>query len=123
MLAKRTKTLLSRSISHNQTAYSENRFISEGCRLISDILEVTKTLKFKSFLLTIDIEKAFDLVDHLFIFHVLEKFRFGKNFIKWIEILLTNQESGIPNGGKSSKYFILKKRTRQGDPIFTYLSF
>ena len=34
---------------------------------------------------------------------------------------LTNQESCIINGGKSSKYFNLKKGIRQGDPISTYI--
>ena len=49
-LAKRTKKLLSSLILPNQTAYLENRFISEGCRLISDILEVGNTVIIKGFL-------------------------------------------------------------------------
>ena len=66
--------------------------MSERGRLTSAILEVTNILKMKGFLLTVDILKAFDLVNHWRIFHVLEEFGFGKNFIKWI-LLLTNQES------------------------------
>ena len=50
MLAKRIKMLLSLLILPNQTAYLENRFISEGGRLISDILEVPNILKSKGFL-------------------------------------------------------------------------
>ena len=72
--------------SPNQTAYLENKFISEGGQIISDILEVINIFKIKGFLLTVDIEKAFDSVNPLFIFHVLGKFGFGKNFIKWIQI-------------------------------------
>ena len=49
-----------------------------------------------------EIEKVFGLVNHLFIFHMLEKFGFGKNFVKWIALLLTNQESCIINGRKTS---------------------
>ena len=51
-------------ISSNQTAYK--RFISERGRLICDILEITDILKIKGLLLTVDIEKASDSVDHQF---------------------------------------------------------
>ena len=75
----------------------------------------------KVFFLTVDIDKDFDSVNHLFIFHVLEKFEFGKNFKTWIKFLLTNQESCLINGGKTTKYFKLKKGTRKEDPVSAYL--
>ena len=53
-------------ISTDQNAYVTNRFISEGGRLISDILEMTDILKMKVFLLAIDTEKTFDSVDQYF---------------------------------------------------------
>ena len=46
---------------------------------------------------------------------------FGETFIKWIQILLRNQESSIINGGTTTKYFKLQKGTRQGYPISPYL--
>ena len=51
----------------------------------------------------------------------LKKFGFGETFIKWLQILLRNQESGKINGGTSKKYFRLQKRARQGGPISAYL--
>ena len=53
-------------ISSNQTAYVEGRFISEDGRLFSDILQVTDFLKLRGLLVTVDIQKAFDPVNHLF---------------------------------------------------------
>ena len=47
-----------------------------------DILEVRNILKIKGFLSKVVFEKAFDLVNHVLIFHALEKFAFGKNFMK-----------------------------------------
>ena len=44
------------------------------------------------------------------------------DFWHWIEILFTNQESFVLNGGTTTKYFELKKEVRQGDPISAYLS-
>ena len=103
VLAKRIKKLLSSLIWPNQTTHLENRFISEGRRLISDILKGTNILKVKDFLLGVDLE-AFDLVNHLFIFHVLEKFGFGKNPLKWIKSLLINREPRIINKEKTTMY-------------------
>ena len=84
---------------------------------MSDLLEMSQVLIKEDFLVTVDIEKAFESVDHLFLVAILEKLSFGIEFIEWIKILLNNQESCVSNGGKTSKYFKLEKQTRQGDPI------
>ena len=42
--------------------------------------------------MTLDIENAFHSVNHCFLIEVLEKYGFEKDFIKWIKILLQNQE-------------------------------
>ena len=121
VLSTRIKGVLPYLISSNQTAYVKNRFISESGRVISDILELTKTLALEGFLVTIDIEKAFDSVNHCFLLQILRKFGFGIDFVGWIKTILKNQEPGIINGGKTTKYFKLERGTRQGDPISAYL--
>ena len=87
--------------------------------MISDILEISNSLALESFLVTV--EKAFDSVNHCFLLHILQKFRFGTDFVSWIKTILNNQESCIINGGKTTKYFKLERGTRQGDPISAYL--
>ena len=72
-------------------------------------------------MLTIDIEKAFDSVEHAFIFAILDKQGFDTNFIEWIKVLHKNQESTVMNGGSSTGYFPLSRGSRQGDPISAYL--
>ena len=64
----------------------KNRCISEGGRLISDLLEMSEVLNKEGFLVTIDIEKAFDSVNHNFLIAILEKIGFGTEFIKWIKV-------------------------------------
>ena len=78
-------------------------------------------LKLSGMLVTIDIQKAFDSVNHKFLILVLKRYGFSKMFIKRIKTLLNNQESCIINGGFTTKYFKLDKGTRQGDPISAYL--
>ena len=108
-------------ISNNQNAFVANRFINEGGRLISHILEMTDILNMEGYLLIIDIEKAFDSVDHHFLLAIPEKCGYKENFLRWIETLFSNQEFCIINWGITTHYFKLKKVTRQGDPISAYL--
>ena len=68
-------------------------------------------------LVTIDIQKAFDSVDHQFLTLALKRHGFGKTFVKRIKTLLNNQESCIINRGFTTKYFKLDKGKRQGDPV------
>ena len=58
-------------ISSEQTAYIKKRFIGERGRLISDILSVTNNLKIKGYLVTMDIENAFNSLDHSFLISAL----------------------------------------------------
>ena len=93
-------------ISSNQTAYMDKRLLNEEDQLISDILEIKDLLKIK----TVDIERAFDSVDHQFLIYVLQTFGFEKNSVRWIKIVLKNQKSSITNGGITTKYLLFQIR-------------
>ena len=75
--------------------------------MISDVLEICDKLQIKGFLMTVDTENSFDSINHCFLIKVLEKFGFEKDFIKWIKILIQNQESRIVNGRTTTNYFKL----------------
>ena len=88
-LASRVKKVLPNLTSPQQTAYVENRFIGESGRLIADIIEITDVINKEGVLVKMDIEKAFNSLDHTFVVSVLEKFGFGNNFVSWIETLIS----------------------------------
>ena len=69
----------------------------------------------EGFLVTMDVEKAFDPLDDKFLVSVLQKFGFGQKFISWIEIILKNQELCVINGGTTTKYFKLNSSSRRPD--------
>ena len=122
VLSTRIKIVLSFLISSNQTAHVKNRFISEsGGRVISDISEIAHPLALEGFLVTVDIEKAFDSVNRWFLLQILRQFGFGIDFASWIKTIVKDQESCIINRGKTTKYFKLERGARQGDPISAYL--
>ena len=121
VLAIRLKKVISNLVSSDQTAYVPGRYIRESERLTSDLLEYTNIHNLPGYMVTIDIEKAFDSVDYTFLLCALRKFGFGSNFIKWVKIILNRQESCIMNNGHSTGYFALSSGTRQGDPISAYI--
>ena len=87
VLSTRIKGVLPYLISSNQTAYVKNRFITESGRLILDILGKAKILALESSVVTIDIEKAFDSVNHCFLLQILQKYGFGIDFVSWIKTI------------------------------------
>ena len=52
-----------------------------------------------------DIEKAFDSLEHNFLFATLAKFGFGPDFIRWIKVLFFDANSCVMNSGFSTGYF------------------
>ena len=71
------KKVLPKLIKSDQTAYVANRFIGESARLISDVLECSHKFEIPGYLVAIDIEKAFDSIDHSFLINILPKYGFG----------------------------------------------
>ena len=100
--------------------YIKDRNIGEAVRLIDDIL-FHSLQETNGFLVTVDFEKAFDSVDHIFLFKVLDLFGFGESFRTWIKVMFKNIISVVMNGGHSTGYFNIKRGVRQGDPLSPYL--
>ena len=71
----------------------------------------------------VNIEKAFDSVDHSFIFAALKKFGFGDSFLESVKIFLNSSQSCVVNNDISSGYFNLGTENRQGDPLSPIFSF
>ena len=82
VLASRLRKVISSIVNGNQVAYVNDRFISESDRLIFDVLVITNSLVIEGLLITVDIEKAFDSINHSFLICALKKIGFGKEFRK-----------------------------------------
>ena len=54
--------------------------------ILVKVTEIAKIKKLDGFLVAMDIEKAFDSLDHDFLILTLEKYGFGKNFVLWVKI-------------------------------------
>ena len=116
VLASCLKSVISSIVNENQVAYANKK---ESGRLVSDVLEINNSLDIDGILMTVDIEEAFNSVNHSFLMCLLKKFGFGNDFRKWIQMLMKNPV--CYQWGKTTPYFKLERGTRQGDPILAYL--
>ena len=66
-LSKHLKNFVPSLSSDNKSANVDGRFISQGGRLIADVLQTTDMLKLNDILVTIDIQKVFDSINHQFL--------------------------------------------------------
>ena len=120
-MSNRISKILPYIIHENQSGFVKGRTIDEPISVIQTIIEQVK-LRDKSLLFfAADFEKAFDSIEHNFVFAVLKHFNFGDNFIKWIKLLLQHNMSCIVNNGIASNFFSVGRGTKQGDPISPYL--
>ena len=96
-LAFRVRKVLPSLIYYEQTAYVKGRYIGESIRLVDDLLKYAKEENSDGILFAADTKKAFDSVDHNFIFATLNKFGYGSDFIQWIKTLFKNSQSCAMN--------------------------
>ena len=121
-LALRMRNVIPSIINYDQTAYVKGRFIGESIRLIDDlILYHAEHENLDGILFAVDMEKAFDSLEHNFTFATLTRFGFGKDFVQWIRTLLCHGSSCVMNNGQSTGCFNLEHGARQGDPLSPYI--
>ncbi len=65
-------------------------------------------------IICVDQEKAFDRVNHEYMFTVLEEYGFTGNFMKFIKTMYTNLTSQINVNGKLTKKIKVSRSVRQG---------
>ena len=69
------------------------------------------------YLLSLDLEKAFDRVDHSFLFKLLRRVGFGQSIVKIIKLLYSGASSRLKLNGRLTGGFDIKRSVRQGCPL------
>ena len=78
-IANGLKAVIHNLISVDQTAYVKGRFIGESVRVINDLIKHIDREDEEGILFSTDIEKAFDSVDHNFLFATLKRLVLEQN--------------------------------------------
>ena len=91
--------------------------MDDAIRYLCDCVEYIKSRHVPGFLLSLDQRKAFDRVDHEFLFFALGKFGLGQDFIGWVRLLYYDIKSCVVVNGHLSPDFEVRRSVRQGCPL------
>ena len=121
-LANRLHQVMKKIISEDQTGYVKKRFIGHNIRLVEDIIDYFESENEKGGLITfLDFQKAFDSLNWKFMIQVLKKFKFGSQFVRWIETIYKTPVAVIKNNGWLSEKIQISRGIKQGCPLSALL--
>ena len=115
-LTNRIKVVLPTIIHESQTAVFGRR-IDHTVHMIRDLIQLVDNEDSEAAFIFLDQEKAFDRVDHPFLFKTMEAFGIGKNFIDWVKILYSNASIQIKINGHLTSNIPLQRGVKQGCPL------
>lgn len=113
-LANRLAGVMDSIIHPDQTYCVPGRSIFHNIFLVCDVLEVSKMLNLDCGLISLDQEKAFDRVEHCYLWKVLEAFGFCQDFVAYIKVLYSDVESILKVNGGLCAPFKVFRGVRQG---------
>lgn len=113
-LASRLRDVLGSVIHSDQTYCVPGRSIFDNIFLIRDILEVSKIFGLNTGLISLDQEKAFDRVEHQYLWRTMQAFGFGPVFIAMTQVLYRDIHSVLKINGGLSAPFRVQRGVRQG---------
>ena len=122
------KVLIKRLKRYNDLIFDEQQICSIKNRKIDDIIHLLRDLIHDSKLknkdlkiIPVDQKKAFDNLDHDYLFELLENINIGQKMIKIIKNLYVMAKTTINMDGNLLGEIIIEKGIKQGDPLSMWL--
>lgn len=100
-----------------QTSVGKNRTILQTLCNYRDLIATADACRIHCALVSLDFEKAFDKINHLYLLRTMKMMKFPEKVINTIGNLLRNGTSRISVNGQLSKPINVQSSVRQGCPI------
>ncbi|KAL1946415.1 hypothetical protein VTO73DRAFT_15542 [Trametes versicolor] len=101
----------------DQAGFLPGRKILDHVRLAELAIDYAEAEEFEGAIVALDQEKAYDRVDHQYLWAVLRKLNIPENFIRTVQHLYQNAESAVMLNGTLGRRFKIVRGVRQGDPL------
>ena len=117
VLTNRLKTVIGQIVQPDQSYGVPERTIYDNINLIRDSLTFCNTQNSPLALLNLDQKKAFDNVDHDYLFRTMRAMGFGRSFISYVQTMYSGTQSMVKVGNSLTSPFPFEKGIRQGCPL------
>uniref|UniRef100_A0A671X3M3 Reverse transcriptase domain-containing protein n=1 Tax=Sparus aurata TaxID=8175 RepID=A0A671X3M3_SPAAU len=117
ILAKRMEPVMPLLIDEDQTGFIKNRQTQDNIRRALHTIEQINKDQISAIILSLDAEKAFDSVGWEFLYLVMKRFNFSKDFIHCIQALYALPTARMKVNGSLSDSITLQRGCRQGCPL------
>uniref|UniRef100_A0A803SYX8 Reverse transcriptase domain-containing protein n=1 Tax=Anolis carolinensis TaxID=28377 RepID=A0A803SYX8_ANOCA len=117
IIANRLEIILPKIIGEDQYGFVKGRSISEPIRnVVNAISHATKT-KRKLSILKLDVYKAFDKVNHEYLYRLCKELNLGNNFCEMIKNVYRENTACIRVNGQRTENIQIENGTKQGCPL------
>jgi hypothetical protein len=101
----------------NQSTFIRGRAIHDNFWTVQSSAKLLHIHGISSILLKVDIAKAFDIVNCLFLHDLLNHILFSRRWLNWISSLLSTTSTRIILNGRPGQRICHARELRQGDPL------
>lgn len=108
-------------ISGDQSCGIKGREIADQLILLEETMQLLEQREQSAIITSLDLEKAYDLIDHDYLQKALTRYDFPLLIRKWIGNIYKDMKSRIKVNEQITQDFPLTRSIRQGDPMSTYL--
>uniref|UniRef100_A0A8D0HFE3 Reverse transcriptase domain-containing protein n=1 Tax=Sphenodon punctatus TaxID=8508 RepID=A0A8D0HFE3_SPHPU len=117
ILATRLMKIIPDIIDSDQTGFIPKRLGIDNIRKIIDIISHIKSTNDPAAIISLDAEKAFDLVEVKYLREVMKAMGIEGQFLQWIEVIYKSPRARLIMAGQTTEEFPLTRGTRQGCPL------
>ena len=114
VLTTRLNKVLPKLINEDQVGGISGRAIQRHLYLLHDLNRDDQLSRSRYNLIGIDMQKAFDRIDHRYVMQVVKKLGFSENMIKWFKIIQTGLTAKVIVNGKLTEGINIERGIRQG---------
>jgi exonuclease III len=114
VLTTRLSRVIGKIVHPDQTSSVPGRSILDNLHLIRNLIDYLEFKDLPGILVSLDQQKAFDRVNHHYLFSALKAYGFGPHFLQWIRIIYSDISSSVLVNGFLAPKFSLTRGVRQG---------
>jgi exonuclease III len=104
-------------IHEDQTGFIPGRSIFSNIRLSQVMIDYAEAMEVDGVIIALDQEKAYDKVDHTYLWRTLDTFGIPEHFIRSVRSLYEEAYTTVIINGVMSETFKVTRGVRQGDPL------